>query len=125
MKSRFPHLPSVPAPGKFALHSSAQVSTRTSIAPHQTARLSLGAARPPHLQLALSAPTTRLAVAPRVLAPLAPPMPGSTPHVPAGCSPSPHQQRRGSPAHTRGWSPASADVVPHPLAPPDAASSCP
>src|SRR5712692_2981840 len=140
MKSRFPHLPSVPAPGKFALHSSAQVSTRTSIAPHQTARLSLGAARPPHLQLALrttrapragchapalSAPTTRLAVAPRVLAPLAPPMPGSTPHAPAGCSPSPHQQRPGSPAHTRGWSPASAGVVPHPLAPPGAASSCP
>src|SRR6266487_5255437 len=103
---RFPHVPPEPAPETFALHSNNHAPPKTSPVPHQTARLSLGAARPPHLQLALrttrapragchapalSAPTTRLAVGHRVLAPLAPPMPGSTPHAPAGCSPSPHQ----------------------------------
>src|SRR5438128_6501583 len=104
---RLPHLPSVPAPRKFALHSSDHASTRTSIVPHPTARLSPGAARPPHLLLvlattatplagchvlALSGPTMRLAVAPRVLAPLALPAPGSEQHALAGCSPSPHSQ---------------------------------
>src|SRR2546425_8740568 len=107
MKPRYPHLPPVPAAGKFALHSSDQASTRTSTVPHQTARLSPGAARPPHLLLALattraplagchvpalSGPTTHLAVDPRVLAPLARLMPGSTQHALAGCSPSPHSR---------------------------------
>src|SRR5713226_6854877 len=103
MKPRFSHLPPAPDPGKFALHSSDQVSTRTSTVPHRTARLSPGAARPPHLLLALttrraplagchvpalSGPTTHLAVDPRVLAPLARPTPGSTQHELSGCSPS-------------------------------------
>src|SRR6266566_5573506 len=143
MKPRFPHVPPVPSPGKFALHSGDHVPTRMSIAPQPTARLSPShlqySARPPHLLLALrttraplagchapalSAPTMRPAVAPEVLAPLARPAPGSTQHAPAGCSPSPHW-RPGPPAHTRGWSPASAGVAPPPLAPPGAASSCP
>src|SRR6266567_893323 len=105
MKPRYPHLPPAPAAGKFALHSSDQVSTRTSTVPHRTARLSPGAARPPHLLLvlattraplagchvpALIGPTTSLAVAHRVLTPLALPAPGSTQHELSGCSPSPH-----------------------------------
>src|SRR6266568_9549891 len=105
MKPPFSHLPPAPAAETFALHSSDHVSTRTSTVPHRTARLSAGADRPPHLLLALattraplagchvlalSGPTTRLAVAPRVLVPLARPMPGSTQHALAGCSPSPH-----------------------------------
>src|SRR2546430_14209046 len=108
MKPRFPHLPPAPAPGKFALHSSDHASTRTSTVPHRPARLPPGAARPPHLLLALvttraplagchvpalSGPTTRLAVAPPVLAPLARPMPGSTQHELSGCSPSHHSRR--------------------------------
>src|SRR6266550_8423758 len=99
MKSRFPHVPPEPAPGKFALHSSAQVSTRTYAVPHQTARLSLGAARPPHLQLALAttatpragcrapalnAPTMQLAVGHRSQSPRAPQVAGCSEHVPAG-----------------------------------------
>src|SRR5437588_13008034 len=95
MKPRYPHLPPAPAAGKFALHSSDQVSTRTSTVPHRTARLSPGAARPPHLLLvlattraplagchvpALSGPTTNLAVAPQVLAPLSLTMTGNTQH---------------------------------------------
>src|SRR2546421_23356 len=107
MKPRFPHLPPAPAAGKFVLHSSGQVSTRTSTVPHRTARLSPGAARTPHLLLvlrttraplagchvpALSDPTTPLAVDPRVLAPLARPMPGSTQHALSGCFPSPHSR---------------------------------
>src|SRR5881275_1127359 len=139
MKPRYPLLPPVPAAGKFALHSSDQVSTRTSTVPHRTARLSAGAARHPHLLLvlattraplagchvpALSGPTRHLAVAPPVLAPLARPMPGSTQHELSGCSPSPHSLR-GPPAHTRGWSPASAGAAPVLLALPGAASFCP
>src|SRR6266496_4055605 len=136
---RFPHVPPEPAPETFALHSNNHAPPKTSPVPHQTARLSLVVAQPPHLQLALrttrapragchvpalSAPTTQPAVDPRVLAPLALPAPGSTQHAPAGCFPFP-QQRRGSPAHTRGWSPASAGAAPLPLAPPGAVSSCP
>src|SRR6266571_7351980 len=132
MKPRFPHLPPAPAPGKFALHSSDHASTRTSTVPHPTARLSPGAARPPHLLLALrttrvplagchvpalSGPTTHLVVDHRVLAPLAQPTPGSTQHAPAGCSPSPHLLQEPL-AQTRGWSPVSAGAVPLPLAPP-------
>src|SRR5437762_2826987 len=99
MKPRFPLLPPAPAAGKFALQSSDQVSTRTSTVPHRTARLSACAARPPHLLLvlattiaplagcrvpALSGPTTWPAVAPRVLALLAPTTPGSRQRAPGG-----------------------------------------
>src|SRR5437870_13793220 len=113
-----PHLPSMLAPRKFALHSSDHASTRTSIVLHPTARLSPSAARPPHLllaltttatphagchALALSGPTTRLAVAPRVLAPLAPQAAGSKQRAPAGYFPFLHL-RPGPPAHTRGSS---------------------
>src|SRR6266702_2216738 len=143
MKPRFPHVPPVPSPGKFALHSGDHVPTRMSIAPQPTARLSPShlqySARPPHLLLALrttraplagchapalSAPTMRLALAPRVLAPPAPKAAGSTLHAPPGRSPFPHQRPK-LPAHTRGWSPTSAGAAPPPLAPPGAASSCP
>src|SRR6266566_3477760 len=118
MKPPFSHLPPAPAAETFALHSSDHVSTRTSTVPHRTARLSAGAARPPHLLLvlattraplagchvpALSGPTRHLAVATPVLAPLALPRPGSTQHELSGYSPSPHSRQEPL-AHTRGWS---------------------
>src|SRR6266513_6392099 len=137
--ARRPHLPPVPAPGKFVLHSSDQVSTKTYTAPPPTARPSPGAARSPHLLLALtttarplagyhapalSAPTMQLALGHLSQSPHPPQVAGSTQHAPAGCLPFPHW-RPGPPAHTRGWSPSSAVVAPRPLAPPGAASSYP
>src|SRR5579859_1461964 len=120
MKPRFPHLPPVLAPEKLVLHCGDHAPTRTSIAHQPVAKLAFGAARPPHLLLAPTTtamphagchapapggPTMQLALDLRVQAQLAPPVPGSTQHAPAECSPSPHS-RGVSPAHTRGWLPA-------------------
>src|SRR5258706_2926288 len=139
MKPRFPHVPPVPAPGTFALHSGNHVPTRTSTAYQPTARRSLGAARPPHLLLALrttamphaschapalTALTTRLAGVLLVRAPLAPQAADNRQHAPGVCSPSLRWLRE-PPAHTPGSSPTSQGVVPPPPAPSVAASSCP
>src|SRR6266702_2688585 len=139
MKPRFPHSPSVPAPGTFALRSGNHVPTRTSTVHQPTAMRSLGAAWPPHLllalrttraphagcrALALTAPTTQLAVAPQVRAPLVLPAPDSGSHGPGGCTPSLRWPRE-PPAHTPESSPASSGALSPPPALFVAANSCP
>src|SRR6266849_6666424 len=143
MKPQFPHLPPMPAPGNFALHSSDHAPTRTPTALHPAARPSLSHHRCsgwlPHSPLALvttakllagchapvlNAPTMLLVVGLGVAAPHPLQVSGSKQYELAGYSLS-RSFRTEPPAHTHGSSPASAGATPLPFAPPGAASSCP